>query len=66
MAVFDPNLIAALTLRKAVQRSERADDARSRAAGIRRPGRAAIRRANLPPLTPEQLSRLGRIDGLLD
>jgi hypothetical protein len=62
----DMNQIAAWTLRQALQRAERADDARARAAGIRRPSKDVIRRANLPPLTPEQLAQIGRVDGLLD
>jgi hypothetical protein len=63
MAVFDPNLIAALTLRKTVQRLETAEDARARAAGV---SRYVLRRSKLAPLTPEQIARLGRTDGLLD
>jgi hypothetical protein len=63
MAVFDSNLIAALTLRKTLRRFERAEDARARAAGM---GRYALRRSKQPPLTPEQIARIGRLDGLLD
>jgi hypothetical protein len=63
MAVFDPNLLAARTLRLALKHDEQIDDARAHAAGV---SRYARRRAKLSPLTPEQLARLGRTDGLLD
>lgn len=75
--MFDPNLIAARILRKAVARHRKFEEARAldyrkawRAAGaeLRKlpPPRARIApRLPLPPMTPEERARIGSIDGLL-
>lgn len=78
MPIFDPNLIAAKVLREAVRRHARAEEAWSlayrkawRAAGaeVRKmpaPRRRVAPRLPLPPMSPEDLARIGSIDGLLD
>jgi len=72
MAIFDPNLIAALVLRKALIRAERFQMAFAKEMrAAQRPAPAAPKtrkfyRDRLPPLTPDELAQIGRLDGLLD
>lgn len=72
MAIFDPNLIAALVLRKALVRAGRFQRAFAKEMRLaHRPAPAAHKtrkfyRDRLPPLTPEELAQIGRLDGLLD
>lgn len=72
MAIFDPNLIAALVLRKALVSATRFQQAfaeEMRAANRPAPTAPKTRkfyRDRLPPLTPDELTRIGRLDGLLD
>jgi hypothetical protein len=66
MAIFDPNLIAALVLRKALVRATRVQ--RAFAEELRATQRLALAtpktrkfyRDRLPPLTPDELAQIGR------
>lgn len=73
MAIFDPNLIAARILRKALVHAERFQSAfaketrvAQREAARNVPKTRKFYRDRLPPLTPDELAKIGRLDGLLD
>jgi hypothetical protein len=78
MPHFDPNRIATKTLREALRRHDRAEEARSlayrkawRLAGqqvrdMGEPRKWVAPRSMRPRMTPEELARIGRLDGLTD
>lgn len=72
MAIFDPNLIAALVLRKALVRATRFQRSFAKEMRVSRrpaptvPKTRKFYRDRLPPLTPDELAQIGRLDGLLD